>query len=138
MAEIQAGFEKLFSQIESVSNRARSIAEGVIDTETETFRSAVEKGVPVQKRPGKDRGGLRASLRVDKDPRGGGYYGWKVEFEGNTSDGTPWMKVANIINYGSIYRPGTGFIDKAKHKLKGMNDRINARIEAEFDKNIDT
>ena len=108
---------------------ARKTAEGVIDTEAEGFRKQVEPRIPV------DTGGLKESFTLEKcNDSGKDWYGYRAGFDGNTPRGEPYEKIANIQNYGNSRVAGTLFVTKAIKKLKGMDDRIEARIEAEVSK----
>lgn len=108
---------------------ARKTAEGVIDTEAEGFRKQVEPRIPV------DTGGLKESFTLEKcNDSGKDWYGYRAGFDGNTPRGEPYEKIANIQNYGNSRVAGTHFVTKAIKKLKGMDDRIEARIEAEVSK----
>lgn len=108
---------------------ARETAEGVIDTEAEGFRKNVEPRIPV------DTGGLKNSFTFEKQTDAGSdWYGYRAGFDGNTPRGEPYEKIANIQNYGNAHLAGTHFVTKAIKKLKGMDGRIEARIEAELSK----
>lgn len=108
---------------------ARKTAEGVIDTEAEGFRKQVEPRIPV------DTGGLKESFTLEKcNDSGKDWYGYRAGFDGNTPRGEPYEKIANIQNYGNSRVAGAHFVTKAIKKLKGMDDRIEARIEAEVSK----
>lgn len=110
---------------------ARKTAEGVIDTEAEGFRKQVEPRIPV------DTGGLKESFTLEKcNDSGKDWYGYRAGFDGNTPRGEPYEKIANIQNYGNSRVAGTHFVTKAIKKLKGMDDRIEARIEAEVSKRM--
>lgn len=112
--------------IKAIGPRARKAAEEVIDSEVDTFSQAVEPRIP------KDTGGLERSFTVRKDTSRRNWYGYSVLFEGNAPNGEPYEKIANIANYGTPYRAGSFFITKAIKRLRGMDSRIEARIEAEI------
>lgn len=108
---------------------ARETAEGVIDTEAEGFRKNVEPKIPV------DTGGLKNSFNFEKcTDKGEDWYGYRAGFDGNAPRGESYEKIANILNYGTVNIAGTHFVTKAVRKLKGMDERIEARIEAELSK----
>jgi hypothetical protein len=67
-------------------------------------------------------GGLKAAL-VKADAKRGSRYGYRLEYEGNAPDGTPYAKIANILNSGSSTVKPRRFITKAVRKLKGLDDR---------------
>jgi hypothetical protein len=73
-------------------------------------------------------GGLKAALRKT-DIQGGSRYGYRLEYEGNAPDGTPYAKVANILDHGTSKIKPRRFITKAVRKLKGLDDRAARRFE---------
>lgn len=122
---------ELLQGVAEVSQNAREIAEGVIDEEVKLFSERVERKIPV------DTGGLKRAFTVKKDTgRGKNWYGYSATFEGNAPNGEPYQKIANIRNHGTPRKAGTFFITNAVKKLKGMTNRINARIDAELEKKI--
>ena len=124
ITEEMAGF---LEDVSRAANGARKIAEGVIDSEAQSFSERVTERVPVAT------GGLRDSFKVERDTsRGRNWYGYDASFEGNAPNGQPYQKIANVLNYGTPHMAGTLFISNAVRKLKGMDDRIEARIEAEL------
>ena len=94
-----------------------------VDIESKKVRDALERNAP------RDTGGLVASLLKSRCTVRRNWYGWSIEFTGNHPDGTPYQKIANILNYGNSERPGTRFITQAIRQLRGMDDRINERYE---------
>lgn len=117
--------------IADVGAHARQIGEQVIDEEVKNFSERVEPRIPIKT------GGLKRSYTVKRDEsKGKSYYGYSVTFEGNAPNGEPYEKIANIQNYGTPRHAGSFFITNAVRRLKGMTDRINARIEAEIDKKL--
>lgn len=122
---------EFLNAVASSASRARQIGEEVIDTEVKEFSGKVEPRIPI------DTGGLQASYSVEKDTSDKNWYGYNVEFKGNAPNGEPYQKIANILNYGTPHRAGTFFITNAIKRLKGMTDRINARIEAELDSSVE-
>lgn len=122
-------FLQTYSDIDAVTKQA---FESVIDEEAGKFERQIQGSVPVKT------GGLKASFKVERNIDRRNWYGYNAEFEGNAPNGEPYQKIANILNYG---RPaddnagaiaGTFFVTKTIRKLKGMDDRIKARIEAEL------
>ncbi len=73
-------------------------------------------------------GGLRASLKRTA-LSGGNRYGNRLEYEGNAPDGTPYAKVANILNNGTSTIKPRRFLTRAVRKLKGLDDRVAKRFE---------
>lgn len=113
--------------VSRAASGVRKIAEGVIDGEVQSFSERVTARVPVAT------GGLRNSFKVERDTsRGRNWYGYDASFEGNAPNGEPYEKIANILNYGTPHMAGTQFVSNAVRKLKGMDDRIEARIETEL------
>lgn len=112
--------------ISAVGPLARKAAEQVIDTEVKSFTEAVEPRIP------EDTGGLKRSYKVTKDTSRRNWYGYSILFDGYAPNGEPYEKIANIANYGTPYRAGSFFITKAIKRLRGMDDRIEARIAAEI------
>lgn len=121
-------------RIGEAAGKARKIAEKVIDTEVQTFQQSVANAIPATDRNIPDRGGLKAALSVTRYSKGDGWYGWKVEFKGTTKYGDSWDMIANVLDAGRVNCAGTGFLTKARRKLKGMDSRIEARINAELEK----
>jgi hypothetical protein len=52
-----------------------------------------------------------------------------LEYEGNAPDGTPYAKIANVLNSGTSKINPKRFITKAVRKLKGLDDRAAKRWE---------
>ncbi len=125
---ISAELSEYLENVGQGINRCRKVAEEVIDSEVEQFCDRVSSKIPV------DTGGLAKSFTKTKDSSNPSWYGYVVEFKGNAPNGEPYQKIANILNYGSYTRSGLFFIDNATRRLKGMTDRINARIDAELSK----
>lgn len=118
-----------FDRISATCEKARKIAEQVIDEEVQNFSERVESKIPI------NTGGLKRSYTVKRDTsKGKNWYGYSVSFEGNAPNGEPYEKIANILNYGTRHHAGVLFISHAVKRLKGMNNRINARIDIELDK----
>ena len=124
-----------FDGIEHVCADLRGVAEKVIDEKANAFYEQVENKTPY------DSGGLKDAweMKSIKD-RGGGFYGYSAEFKGETLDGQPYQKIANVLNYGRKarkgYFSGTFFVTKAIKKLKGMSGEIEAAIEKELTKKV--
>lgn len=127
--ELQEMFDELSLSVEG----AVDIAKSVIDTEISTYSSTLLRGTPVATGELK---GSHSTTKIDSVNQHGGYYGSIIIFEGAYTSGQPHEKVANVLNYGK--KDGsilpTKFVSNSIHKLKGMDERINARIEAELSK----
>lgn len=107
----------------------RKIAEGVIDSEAMALKERILERVH------SPTGGLRSAFKIErKTDNGPNWHGYTFGFEGNAPNGEPYEKIANIQNYGWKHRAGTQFVSNAIRKLKGMDGRIEARIEAELSK----
>jgi uncharacterized protein YoaH (UPF0181 family) len=52
-----------------------------------------------------------------------------LEYEGNAPDGTPYAKIANVLNGGTSTVKPRRFVTKAIRKLKGLDDRAAKRFE---------
>ena len=64
-----------------------------------------------------------------------GRYGWKLEYEGYNEIGVPYSMIARSLNKGSAFGGvATHHIDTAINLLKGMDDRIVARVNEEIAK----
>ncbi len=58
-----------------------------------------------------------------------GRYGWKLEYVGYNEEGVPYSLIARSLNKGSAFGGvATHHIDTAINLLKGMDDRIIARV----------
>lgn len=122
-------FLQTYTDLDAVTKQA---FESVIDEESAKFEQRIQSSVPVKT------GKLKASFKIERKVDRRNWYGYNAEFEGNAPNGEPYQKIANILNYG---RPadenagavaGTFFVTKAIRKLRGMDDRIKAKIEAEL------
>ena len=124
---ISKELSEAFHELGKCGDIAIEATKEVIDEEAQKFEENIKKNTPVQT------GGLRDSLERGKI-KSSNYYGYEVNFEGNAPNGQPYQKIANIINYGSASgdKAGTMFISKAVKKLKGMDKRIEARIESKI------
>lgn len=101
-----------------------------IDDELNGFRECILDGAP------RDSGGLVNSLTISKSDIPGFYYGYNVEFAGETPNGEPYEKIANILNYGAqgagkgkVNIPATNFVSRAIHRLKGLDNRAVSLAE---------
>lgn len=127
------GISKLMSEaideVKDLGEQAVTVAKEVIDTEAKGFNNGVKNKIPV------NTGGLKESFKFGrKTDKGDSWYGYEAEFEGNAPNGEPYEKIANILNYGTPTIAGSHFITKEVKKLKGMDNRIEARIEVEITK----
>jgi Iap family predicted aminopeptidase len=119
--------KELNNYLESVSKHAETAVEAIkeqIDIEAELVRTELEQNTP--------RGatlGLLSSLRKVQIVARRNWYGYAIEFVGIDSHGTPYQKIANILNYGTSTIQGTRFISRAIRKLKGMDERIVERFK---------
>lgn len=126
---VTSELSKFIESLGDLGEVATEVAKSVIDTEVSQFSSSIESKIPIKT------GGLKASFNLSKvTDAGSSYYGSSAAFEGNAPNGEPYQKIANVLNYGTENQAGTQFVSKAIHKLKGMDGRIEARIEAEISK----
>lgn len=113
-----------FEQLSEFGDEAIKAIQEQIDIEVEKLYMQLEATAP--------RGttlGLLNSLRKSKVVAKRNWYGYSVEFVGEDRKGTPYQKIANILNYGTSTIKGTRFINKAIHNLKDMDDRIYQRFK---------
>lgn len=113
---------KYFKQLEQVGDKAIEAIKEQIDIEAESVEIEIRKNTP------KKTGGLAGSFtktKIDTEKR----YGYKLEYECNAPDGTPYAKIANILNSGTSEIKPRRFITKAIRKLKGLDDRTKERFE---------
>jgi hypothetical protein len=106
-----------------LGNKSKAAIMEQVDIDAKAVYDALQRNAP------RDTGGLVASLLKSRCTVKRNWYGWSLEFQGNHPDGTPYQKIANILNYGNSERPGTRFITNAIRQLKGMDDRIADRYE---------
>ena len=112
-----------FEELEKVGDTAIESLKEQIDIEAD----GVERELTENTLEGKT-GGLKASLRRSKIASGN-RYGYRLEYEGDAPDGTPYAKVANILNSGTSTIKPRRFITKAVKRLKGLDDRAAKRFE---------
>ena len=119
--------KELFEFMDSIGTTANTATDAIkhqIDIEAEVFREALAKTVP----KGKTKGLLKSLTKAQVTTRKN-WYGYEITFAGSDKHGTPYQKIANILNYGSSTIKGTRFISRAIRKLRGMDDRIFERFE---------
>lgn len=122
MNGITKQLSEFFERIEEFSDKAIIALKEQIDIETNAVFEEIKAGTPEKT------GGLKNSLRkisIDTPKR----YGHKIKYEGNAPDGTPYEKIANILNCGTSNIKPKRFITKAIHKLKGLDERATQRFE---------
>ena len=121
--------------LENLGDEAIDAFKKTIDDAVDTYNVNISPEIPYNS------GELKASFTVEEDRRGSKYYGYKAYFKGENSDGQPFEKIANVLNYGRKAGEtksgrkygaitGTHFITNAIRNLKGLNDRINENIDA--------
>jgi len=123
--------KELNDYLESIGNMVGKSKEAIkqqVDIEAEALQSQLLKTTP------KRFGNLVRSLTKVEVTNRHNWYGWRLEFVGNDKAGTPYQKIANILNFGSSTIKGTRFISKAIRMLRGMDDRIAKRFEGMTDK----
>jgi len=124
--------KELAEYLESVGNMAVKSKEAIkqqVDIEAEALREQLHKTTP------RRYGNLVRSLNKVEITNRHNWYGYRLEFEGEDKEGTPYQKIANVLNFGSSIIKGTRFISKAIRKLRGIDSRIAERFEnmAEMD-----
>ena len=108
-----------FKQLEQVGDKAIDAIKEQIDIEAESVEKEIRENTPIKT------GNLASSFtktKIDTGKR----YGYKLEYEGNAPDGTPYAKIANILNSGTSEIKPRRFITRAVRRLRGLDDRINA------------
>ncbi len=118
-----------FEELQTVGDKAVEAIKEQIDIETDGVERELAENTP------EATGGLKASLKRTA-LSGGNRYGYRLEYEGNAPDGTPYAKVANILNAGSSTIKPRRFLTRAVRKLKGMDERAAKRFEEKL-KGID-
>lgn len=111
-----------FTKLSKVGDLAIESIKEQIDIETDNVESELRNNTP------EATGGLKTSLKRTKI-LGGKRYGYRLEYQGNAPDGTPYAKIVNILNSGTSTIKPKRFIKKAVKKLKGLEDRANKRFE---------
>ena len=122
MDGITKQLSEFFERIEEFSDTAIIALKEQIDIEANAVFDEIKAGTPEKT------GGLKNSLiktSIDTPKR----YGHKIEYEGNAPDGTPYAKIANILNSGSSTIKPKKFITKAIKKLKGLDERAAKRFK---------
>jgi HK97 gp10 family phage protein len=116
-----------FEELKTVGDKAVEALKEQIDIEAEQVERELIENTP------ENTGGLKAAL-VKTDAKRGSRYGYRLEYEGNAPDGTPYAKIANILNSGTSTIKPRRFITKAVKKLKGLDDRAAKRFEEKLKK----
>lgn len=112
-----------FKQLEQVGDKAIDSIKEQIDIEAESVEKEIRANTPIGKT-----GGLANSFtktKIDTRKR----YGYKLEYKGNALDGTPYAKIANILNSGTSEIKPRWFITRAVRKLRGLDERAIGRLE---------
>ena len=120
LTEALGGF---FEELGKVGDAAVESLKEQIDIEADSVERELMDNTPEG-----ETGGLKASLRKTKIT-GGNRYGYRLEYEGDAPDGTPYAKVANILNSGTSNMKPRRFVTKAVRRLKGLDDRAARRFE---------
>ena len=114
--------ESYFDKLSKVGDLAIESLKEQIDIEADGVERDLILNTP------EETGGLKASLRRTQ-LQSGGRYGYRLEYEGNAPDGTPYAKIANGLNSGTSTMKSRRFISKVVRKLKGLDDRAAKRFE---------
>lgn len=115
-----------FTKLANVGDLAIESIKEQIDIEAETVEKSLIDNTPHKT------GGLKESLRKTKVDNRNNRYGYRLEYEGNAPNGTPYAKIANIINSGTSKIKPRRFITKAVRKLRGLDDRAANRFEGKL------
>lgn len=110
-----------FDELKTVGDNAVEAIKQQIDEETDAVESELQNNTPIKT------GGLKLSLKrtkINSKMR----YGYRLEYEGDAPDGTPYAKIANVLNNGSSTIKARRFMTKAVKKLKGLDDRAAKRF----------
>ena len=110
-------------KVGTIGDKSKAAIMEQVDIEAEIVRAELQRKAP------RDTGGLVSSLLKSRCEVRRNWYGYSIEFHGNHPDGTPYQKIANILNYGTSHITGTRFISRAIRKLRGMDDRIHERYQ---------
>ena len=111
-----------FEKLETLGDLAVEAIKEQVDIEAGRTEKEIAGGAP------EDTGGLARSLKsakIETDKK----YGYRLEFEGIAPDGTPYAKIANILNSGTSTIKPRRFITRAIRKLRGLDDRAAQRFE---------
>jgi|CZCB01.1.fsa_nt_gi HK97 gp10 family phage protein len=117
---------KYFTELGKVGDLAIESIKEQIDIEAEAVEKSLRDNTPHKT------GGLKESLRKTKIDSRNNRYGYRLEYEGNDPDGTPYAKIANILNSGTSKIKPRRFITKAVRKLRGLDDRAANRFEGKL------
>jgi mRNA-degrading endonuclease RelE of RelBE toxin-antitoxin system len=111
-----------FEELQTVGDKAVEAIKEQIDEETDGVERDLMDNTP------EATGGLKASLKRTTVTKGN-RYDYRLEYEGNAPDGTPYAKIANILNNGTSTIKPRRFLTRAVRKLKGLDDRAAKRFE---------
>ena len=111
-----------FKGLKTVGDKAVEALKEQIDIEAAIVERELIENTP------ENTGGLKAAL-VKTDAMRGSRYGYRLDYEGTAPDGTPYAKIANVLNSGTSTVKPRRFITKAVRKLKGLDDRAAKRFE---------
>ena len=116
-----------FENISKFGDLAIEAIKEQVDIEVRTVLDSLERSTP----QGQTKG-LIMSLKNAQITARHEWYGYSVSFDGEDKHGTPYQKIANILNYGTSTIKPLRFIDKAIKNLKGLDDRAKVRFESKI------
>ena len=115
--------EEYFEKLERLGDMAIEAVKEQIDIEAGCVESEMRDNTPM----GETGGLARSFTQVKIDT--GKKYGYRLEYEGAAPDGTPYAKIANILDHGTSTIKPRRFISRAVKKLKGLDGRAAQRFE---------
>jgi len=127
MSDYNDGITKVLGDYFEELGKVGDIAVEALKEQIDVEANGVERDL-TNNTPEGETGGLKASLRkteISKENR----YGYRLEYEGDAPDGTPYAKIANILNNGTSTIKPRRFITRAIKKLKGLDDRAAKRFD---------
>ena len=114
---------EFFEELQTVGDKAVEAIKEQVDEDTDGVERELRENTPEG-----ETGGLKASLRRTAIQKGN-RYGYRLEYEGDAPDGTPYAKVASVLNSGTSTVKPRRFITRAVKRLKGLDDRAARRFE---------
>lgn len=108
----------------------KKVTKQVIDEESQVVFNTMKNGTPVSSIEHVHLVDTLKMVNIDD----GRKYGHKIDYDGYNENGKPYSLIARSLNKGTATQAGTKHIDRAVHKLKGIDGRINDRVIEAIDK----